>query len=108
MKVLVLIAGLWSLTTGVALAAPYCAVFPWGKQCEYTTYEDCHQAVGSKGGCEYNPEEDKPAPGTAPFCLVTASGSHCVYDSAPACRFAAAIQNSRIVTNAECRENPDR
>jgi hypothetical protein len=99
---------MWWLMMGVALATSYCAIFPWGKQCDYVTYDECVRAAGSQGGCEINPQEDEASPGTAPFCLVTSSGSQCIYDDAPACRMAAAIQNSRIVTNAECLENPNR
>jgi hypothetical protein len=108
MKILFLAVGLWSLTTGVAVAAPYCAIFPWGKTCDFETYEDCRRAAGSDGGCEFNREPEKAPPATKPFCLVTQSGSQCIYDDAPACRMAAAIHNSRIVTRAECRENPNR
>jgi hypothetical protein len=108
MMILLPSVGLWSLTIGVAMAASYCAIFPWGKTCDFSTYEDCRRAAGSEGGCEFNREPDKAPPATKPFCLVTQSGSQCIYDDAPACRMAAAIQNSRIITRAECRENPNR
>lgn len=107
-KFIFLTVGLWSLTSSVALAAPYCAMFPWGKVCDFATYEDCRRAAGSEGGCEFNREPEKESPGNAPYCLVTQSGSQCIFDSAPACRMAAAIENSEIVTRAECRENPNR
>ncbi len=108
MKIILISCWMWSLTITTALATSYCAVFPWGKQCNYVTYEDCLQAAGPQGGCEINPQEDKAPPGTAPFCLVTSAGSDCIYESAPACRMAAAIQNTRIVTAAACRQNPNR
>lgn len=108
MKLITACAFVWMLSAVSAGAAPYCAVFPWGKQCEYVTYEDCHRAAGSDGGCEFNPVEDKPAPGTAPYCLVDQVGTQCIYESEPACRMAASIQNSSVVTNAKCVENPNR
>jgi hypothetical protein len=96
------------LTISVAMAASYCAVFAWGKQCDYVTYEECLRAAGSHGGCEINSKEEKAAPGTAPFCLVTPYGSKCIFDDAPACRMAASIENSEVVKRAECVANPDR
>jgi hypothetical protein len=99
---------LWVLTTSVAMAASYCAVFAWGKQCDYVTYAECLGAVGSQGGCEFNRNEDKPAPGTAPYCLVTPSETKCIFDEAPGCRMAASIENSEIIKRAECVENPNR
>lgn len=104
-KIIITSSLLWTLTAGVAMAAPYCAVFGWGKLCDYQDLNECLRAVGREGGCELNPQKDQALPGTSPFCLVTPSGSQCIYDDAPACRMAAAIQNSKIVTRAECRKN---
>ena len=97
-----------ALIPSVALAAPYCAVFAWGKQCDYATYEECARAAGSDGACEFNSQKDKAGPGSAPYCLVTTFETKCIFDDAPACRIAASIQNSQIVKRAQCVANPNR
>ena len=99
---------LLALTTSVAIAAPYCAVFAWGKQCDYYDLNECLRAAGSHGGCEINQKENKAPSGTAPFCLVTPQGTKCIYDDAPACRMAASIENSALIKNAVCAVNPNR
>jgi hypothetical protein len=108
MKIIMLSSLLLALTSGVAMAAPYCAVFAWGKKCDYVDYKDCLRAAGSQGKCATNQQEDKTSSGTAPFCLVTRYGTKCIYDDAPACRMAASIQNSQVIKNAACVENPNR
>ncbi len=106
--ILLVSVGLWSLTIDVVLAGSYCAIYPWGKVCDFKTFEDCRRAAGSDGACDFNREPQKAPPGNAPYCLVTSSGSQCIYDDASTCRMAAAIHNSPVVTRAECRENPNR
>jgi hypothetical protein len=99
------------LTASVAAAAPYCAVFPWGKSCDYVTLEECLRAAGSRGGCEVNPKEDEAPSGAAPFCLVTPYSRKCIYDNASTCRMAASMERSIFVQNGEpgvCVENPNR
>ena len=96
------------LTTSDAMAASYCAVFAWGKQCDFVTYEDCLRAAGSHGGCEIHSKEDKMVSDTAPFCLVTPYGTKCIFDDAQACRLAALIENSELIKQAECVANPKR
>ena len=101
----------WALTTGVAAAAPYCAVFTWGKSCDFVNLEECLRAAGSQGGCEANPVEDEASAGTAPFCLVTPNSRKCIYDDAPTCRMAASMERSIFVQNGEpgaCVENSNR
>lgn len=107
-KILMVTSLFAALTPSVAGAAPYCAVFAWGKQCDYVTYEECLRAAGSQAGCEFNPKEDKAAPGSAPYCLVTPYETKCIFDGAPACHMAASIQNSEIIKRAECVANPNR
>jgi hypothetical protein len=100
-----------ALTTGVAAAAPYCAVFAWGKSCDFKNLEECLRAAGSHGGCEANPQTDEASAGAAPFCLVTPNNKKCIYDDAPTCRMAASMERSIFVQNGEpgvCVENPDR
>jgi hypothetical protein len=70
---------LLALTTSVAIAAPYCAAFAWGKLCDYDDFNECLRAAGSHGGCEINHKEDKAPSGTAPFCPVTPQGTQCIY-----------------------------
>jgi hypothetical protein len=102
---------LLALTASGVMAASYCAVFAWGKSCDYVNLEDCLRAAGRDGGCEVNPKEDKAPSGTAPFCLVTPYSTKCIYDDAPTCRMAASIERSRFIQNGApgvCTENPNR
>jgi hypothetical protein len=101
----------WVLTTGVAGAAPYCAVFAWGKSCDYVSLEACLRAAGTQGGCEANPKEDEAPAGTAPFCLVTPYSRKCIYNDASTCRMAASMERSMFIQNGQpgvCEENPKR
>ena len=100
-----------ALTTGVAAAAPYCAVFAWGKSCDFVNLEECLRAAGNEGGCEANPKADEAPSGTAPFCLVTPYSKKCIYGDAPTCRMAASMERSVFIQNGEpgvCVENPNR
>ena len=106
--ILIISSLLFALTTTVASAAPYCAVFAWGKSCGYYDLNECLRATGSDGGCEINKEEDKAPSGTAPFCLVGPQGTKCIYDDEPACRLAASINNTALIKNAVCAANPNR
>jgi hypothetical protein len=83
-------------------AAPYCAVFSYGKQCYYYDWNSCEQAAGSQGACVINQEEAKAPSGGAPFCVVTSYGTQCHYYDAQSCRQAAAS------ANAVCAINPNR
>ena len=96
-----------SLTAGGAFAVPFCAVFTWGKQCEFATEDECLRAAGSRGRCEIDSEKHTPAPGAAPFCLVTPYATKCIFDDASACRFAASIENSDLIKQAKCVANPN-
>ena len=106
-KILMVSAVFTVLTANGVLAAPFCAVFAWGKQCDFGTYEECLRAAGSSGGCEFNSQEDKPAPGAAPFCLVTPYETQCIFDDAVACRMTASLENSDLIKQAECVANPN-
>jgi hypothetical protein len=90
------------ITAIIAHAAPYCAVFSYGKQCYYYDWKSCQQAAGSQGACVINQEEAKAPSGAAPFCLVTSYGTQCHYYDAQSCRQAAAS------ANAVCAINPNR
>ena len=85
-----------------AFAAPYCAVFSYGKQCYYYDWSTCQQAAGTQGACVINQEEAKAPSGGAPFCVVASYGTQCYYYDAQACRQAAAS------ANAVCATNPNR
>ena len=99
---------LLALTTSGAIAAPYCAIFAWGKLCDYSDLKECLRAAGSDGGCEINQEKDKASSGTAPFCLVTSQGTKCIYEDAQACRMAASINSPAFTQKAVCEVNPNR
>lgn len=99
-----------SLFAGYAFAAPYCAVFSWGKQCYYYSWSQCQQAAGSQGACIVNQDEQqqhmgqgiqRPTSG-APFCVVASYGTQCYYYDAQSCREAAAA------ADAVCAVNPNR
>lgn len=96
------------LTVTGAGAERYCAVFTWGKQCDYATFEECVRTTGGRAECQISAVENKPAPGMAPYCLVTPYETKCIFDSHPACRMAASIENSEIIKQAECVANPNR
>lgn len=89
-----------SLTTFV-MAAPYCAVFSWGKQCYYYNYNSCRQAAGTQGACIINQEEIKQPSGSAPFCVVASYGTQCWYYDAQSCRTAAASANAVCAINSK-------
>jgi hypothetical protein len=109
MRMKILISSLLlALTTTVASAGPYCAVFAWGKSCDYDDLKDCLRAAGSDGGCEINKEEDKAPSGTAPFCLVDPQGTKCIYNDEPACRMAASINTPAFANKVVCVANPNR
>lgn len=91
-----------TLAASTTFAAPYCAVFSYGKQCYYYDYNACTQAAGSQGACVINQEEAKAPSGSAPFCVVTSYGTQCFYYDAQSCREAAAS------ANAVCATNPNR
>jgi hypothetical protein len=74
MKIIIISSLLLALTTSSASAGPYCAVFAWGKVCDYNDLNECLRAADSDGRCEINQKEDKAPSGTAPFCLVTPPG----------------------------------
>ena len=86
----------------IAYAAPYCAVFSYGRQCYYYDWNTCVQAAGTQGACVINQEEAHPPSGSAPFCVVASYGTQCFYFDAQTCRQAAAA------ANAVCAINPNR
>jgi len=106
-KIIIISSLLLAITTSVAMAASYCAVFAWGKQCDYVDYKDCLRAAGAHGECIINEKEDEAASGTAPFCLVTPYSTKCIFEDAAACRRAASMENSALITTAVCAANPN-
>ena len=84
------------------IAAPFCAVFSYGKQCYYYTYDACLQAAGSQGACVTNNEEVRAPSSGAPFCVVASYGTQCYYYDAQSCRQAAAS------AGGACAVNPNR
>ena len=86
----------------VSEAAPFCAVFSFGRQCYYYDMNSCQQAAGTQGACVINQDEAKAPSGGAPFCVVQSFGTQCYYYDAQACRDAAAS------SGGACAINPDR
>ena len=107
-KIIIISSLVLALTASVASAAPYCAVFAWGKSCDYDDLNDCLRAAGSDGRCEINHKENKAPSGTAPFCLVDLQGTKCIYDDEPACRMAASINTPAFANKVVCAANPNR
>lgn len=89
----------WASST-IGNAAPFCAVFSYGRQCFYYDMNSCRQAAGSAGACVINQEEARPPSGGAPFCVVQSFGTQCFYYDAQACRDAAASSGGQCVVNS--------
>jgi hypothetical protein len=87
--------------TAAEAAAPYCVIYPSGRQCKYYTLQECRDAAGSAGVCVANekerPEEEKKTSGKAPFCVVTPDETRCWYYDEQRCREAAASANAACV-----------
>lgn len=82
-----------------AIAAPFCAVFSYGKQCYYYTYDACLRAAGTQGACVTNDEEVRAPSSGAPFCVVASYGTQCYYYDAESCRRAAATVDGVCAVN---------
>lgn len=91
-----------TFATSPTFAAPYCAVFSYGKQCQYYDWDSCQRAVGNEGACVINQGEAKAPLGNAPFCVVSGLATKCYYNDAKSCREDAAREN------AVCAINPNR
>jgi hypothetical protein len=83
------------------LAAPFCAVFSYGKQCYFHSLADCQSAAGSQGACVVNQSELKPPTGSTKFCVVTSWGTQCHHFSAESCRQAAASSGGACVVRTD-------
>lgn len=96
-----MIIALVSLFSSVTYAAPFCAVFSYGKQCYYYDMSSCQAAAGTSGACVTNDEDTKPASGLGKFCVVTSYATECYYYDAESCRQAAARANGvcKVKTN---------
>lgn len=81
------------------LAAPFCTVFSYGKNCIYYDYNSCLQASGSSGACIVNQDEVRTTSNGGPFCVVASYGTQCIYYDAQSCRQAAASENAACVVN---------
>jgi hypothetical protein len=88
-----------ALTMGSAHAAPFCAVFSFGRQCFYYDMDSCREAAGTQGACAVNSEEIRPSSSGAPFCVVQSFGAQCFYYDAESCRDAAASSGGACVVN---------
>lgn len=85
-----------------AEAAPFCAVFSYGKQCFYFDMDSCRRAAGDSGACVINQDEVRPPMGGsgAPFCVVTSYATQCFYHDAASCRQAATASGGACVVNS--------
>jgi hypothetical protein len=84
------VAALILATVGPLQAAPFCAVFPSGRQCVYYSLDACNNAVrGTGSSCSANPEELRAPTGSAPFCVVSSTGTSCLYYDSDSCWTAA-------------------
>lgn len=95
----ILLAVLLFVSTSV-FAAPFCAVFSYGKQCYYYDINSCRQAAGTQGACVVNEEESKQPTGNTPFCVVTSYATNCWYYNAESCRQAAESSGGVCVVNS--------
>src|SRR5260221_4353065 len=86
-------------TSSDAFAAPFCAVFSYGRQCFYFDMNSCRQAAGNSGACVINSDEVKAPQGGSPFCVVHSFGTQCFYYDAQSCRTAAASSGGACVVN---------
>ena len=85
----------------ISEAAPFCAVFSFGRQCYYYDMNTCRQAAGTQGACVVNQEEmQAPSASGAPFCVVQSFGTQCFYYDAQSCRDAAASSGGACVINS--------
>ncbi len=88
-----------SCMSSEVLAAPFCAVFSYGKQCYYYSLDACQEAAGESGACVVNDEEVQAPAHGAPFCVVQSFGAQCFYYDAGSCRQAAASSGGACVVN---------
>jgi hypothetical protein len=82
------------LSSFSAVAAPFCVVASYGKQCWYYDEPSCQRAAAiARGGCIVNQDEfaARPPAFGAPFCVVASYGTQCFYYDVPSCQQAARI-----------------
>ena len=91
-------------------AASFCATSPEGNirvdDCKYNSYDECKRAVGTRGDCVANHEENPPASTVAPYCVVT-WGTECKYYDYETCARTAKQQVGFCYKNPEYK-NPDK
>ena len=87
-----------------AFAAPFCAVFSFGRQCYYYDLPSCQKAAGTAGACVINQDEvQAPSANEAPFCVVHSYGTQCYYWDAQSCRRDAENSGGACVVNPNRR-----
>ena len=70
------------MSTSSAVAAPFCSVHWFGKQCFYYSMKQCRQTGNH---CIINQDELSAPSGSAPFCVVQSFGTQCFYYNADSC-----------------------
>jgi hypothetical protein len=85
------------------VAAPFCVVTSFGKQCYYYDEPSCERAAAvARGGCIVNQEEVRPPSGAgAPFCVVASYGTQCFYYDVPSCQRAAQVARGSCVARGQ-------
>ncbi len=74
-------------STLAAPAAPFCAVFSYGRHCWYYTYQECFRAVsGTEGYCAVSSAAIRQPSNVAPFCVVNPYATQCWYYDMELCR----------------------
>ena len=91
-------------TSSNALAAPFCTVTSYGKDCSYSDFNFCQRTAQNLGGaCITNSSENRytPQSGNYPFCVVSSYGTDCSYSNVNLCK-----QTAQAVQGA-CAVNPN-
>ncbi len=85
-----LIVFLAALACQSASAAPFCALYGWGRQCLYPDLDSCLNSVDEAVECVVNEDEIKLPFGDAKYCVVSPyAATQCLYDNEDDCRMAA-------------------
>lgn len=72
-----------------AIAAPFCTVTSYGKDCSYSDFNFCQRTAQNLGGaCITNQLETRytPQSGNYPFCVVSSYGTDCSYNNVNLCK----------------------
>lgn len=91
-------------TSSFAVAAPFCTLTSYGKDCSYSDYSFCmSQAHNLNGTCVTNNSQNQytPQSGNSPFCVVSSYGTDCSYNDVNLCK------RTAISLQGACAVNPN-